>query len=228
MGLPNPGYEEMGKRSWEIKKKHPEIFVVASFTTGDKKELIKIVNCLGKYADAIEYNISCPHADGLGASIGYDFETLEEMCLIAKRNCEKPFGLKMPYYPTDDMLKKCIDASDADFYTNINSVGKAMMIGNDFGISNKLGGLSGPAIKPLAVGQVYRTRKITDKFVFGCGGILNRKDVAEFLKAGANGVQLGSGALSYESKKSFVSEVKLGFGYKLENYFQNKNKEVFE
>jgi len=226
MGLPNPGYEKMGERAKKMKKKHPEVFIIASFTTGDKKELIRMVNCL-KYADALEYNISCPHAKGLGSSIGYDFEILEVMCSILK-NCGKPFGLKMPYYPTDEMLKKCVDVSNADFYTNINSVGKAMMIGKDFGISNRLGGLSGPAIKPLAVGQVYRTRKLTDKIIFGCGGVVDRRDVAEFLKAGANGVQLGSGVLFHKSKKNFVKEAKQGFCYELENYFQNKSKEVFE
>lgn len=227
MGLPNTGYKKMGLLAKELKEKYPETFVISSFTTADENEMTKMVNYLGIQSDALEYNISCPHADGLGCSIGFNFELLGKLCKIGKKLCKKPFGLKMPYYPTDELLRECIETADADFYTNINSVGKAMMIGNEFGVSNKLGGLSGPAIKPLAIGQVYRTRKITDKFIFGCGGILNRKDVAEFLKAGANGVQLGSGTLHYKTKRCFVDEIKQGFDYILENYFKNINKEVF-
>ena len=229
MGLPNPGFKKMGEITKKLKEKYTEIFVIASFTSGDKKELIEMVEYLGEYADALEYNISCPHAKGLGSAIGYDFELLEDMCDVISEHTEKPFGLKMPYYPTDELLKKCIDSSEkADFYTNINSVGKAMLIGNDWGISNKLGGLSGPAIKPLAMGQVYRTRKLTNKKIFGCGGVVTKKDVSEFLKAGANSIQLGSGIIHYKTKKDFVKEARKGFNYKPKNYFENQGIEEWE
>jgi len=229
MGLPNPSFKKMGKIAKRIKEKYPDIFVIASLTSGDKTELAEMVKYLEKHTDALEYNISCPHAKGVGSAIGYDFELLEEMCEIIYDNTDKPFGLKMPYYPTDELLKKCIESSGkADFYTNINSVGKAMMIGNDFGISNKLGGLSGPAIKPLAIGQVYRTRKLTNKHIFGCGGITDKKDVAEFLKAGADVIQLGSGILCYQSKSEFVKEARIGFDYELKNYFENQGVKEWE
>ncbi len=225
MGLPNPGFKKMGKIAEIIKEKNPDVFVIASLTSGDKTELTEMVKYLEKYTDALEYNISCPHAKGLGSAIGYDFELLEDMCETIFDNTDKPFGLKMPYYPTDELLRKCVESSEkADFYTNINSVGKAMMMGKDFGVSNKLGGLSGPAIKPLAIGQVYRTRKLTNKQIFGCGGIRDRKDVAEFLKAGADSIQLGSGILYYQSRSNFVKEARIGFNYKLKNYFENIGK----
>lgn len=229
MGLPNPGYKEMGHLAEEIKRKYPNAFVISSFTAGDEKEVEEMVRFLEKYSDALEYNISCPHVGGLGSVIGYDFEFLEEMCDVIYDNTGKPFGLKMPYYPTDDLLKKCVGATGGvDFYTNINSVGKAMVIGQDFGISNKLGGLSGPAIKPLAVGQVYRLRRLTDKFIFGCGGIIDRKDVAEFLKAGASAIQLGSGVRYYKTKKEFIEEARRGFDFQLKNYFKNQGVEDWE
>jgi dihydroorotate dehydrogenase subfamily 1 len=229
MGLPNPGYKEIGDRIKKLKKIHPEVFLIASFTTSNKRELTEMVSFLGKYADALEFNISCPHAKDLGSSVGYDFKLLRELCGTGKEICEKPLGLKIPYYPTDEMLKSCIEASkDADFYTIINSVGKAMAMGKDFGISNKLGGLSGPAIKSLALGQVYRARRLSDKFIFGCGGIVNRNDVAVFLKAGANAIQLGSGIIRYPAKKDFVNEAKAGFNHIPENYFKKQGKEVWE
>ncbi|UCG95874.1 MAG: dihydroorotate dehydrogenase [archaeon] len=229
MGLPNPGYKKVALFVKEIKIKHPDIFVIASFAASDKKELQKMITFLGKYADALEFNISCPHAEGLGSSVGYDFKLLGELCKAGKEYCEKPFGLKMPYYPTDKMLKSCIRASEsADFYTIINSVGKAMVLGKKFGLSNRLGGLSGSAIKPLAIGQVYRTRGFTNKFIFGCGGIVDRNDVAEFLKAGANAIQLGSGINRYPTKKDFVNETKAGFNHILDDYFEKQGKEVWE
>lgn len=223
MGLPNPGYKETAKISKKIKKEYPEIFVINSFTTADKKEMEEMISYLSKNSDALEFNISCPHAKGLGNAVGYDFELLEELCEEAEKHTEKPFGLKMPYYPTDELLENCIESTKAvDFYTNINSVGKAMIIGEDYGVSNKLGGLSGPAIKPLAMGQVYRTRQKTNKHIFGCGGIVDRKDVAEFLKAGADSVQLGSCIRFYKTKKDFVEEAKKGFNHELTNYFENQ------
>lgn len=228
MGLPNPGYEKMGLLARKLKESYPETFVISSFTTADENEMTEMICFLGNQSDAMEYNISCPHANGLGCAIGYDFELLGKLCKIIKKYCKKPFGLKMPYYPTDELLRGCIEAADADFYTNINSVGKAMMLGKVFGVSNKFGGLSGPSIKPLALGQVYRTRKLTDKFIFGSGGVMNRKDVAEFLKAGADGVQLGSGILNYITKKDFVEEARNGFSYDIENYFKNIDGGVFQ
>ncbi|MCD6368014.1 MAG: hypothetical protein J7L45_02935 [Candidatus Aenigmarchaeota archaeon] len=229
MGLPNPGYLDMSELAKSIKKEHPETFVIYSFASGDEEEIKEITSVLEKNCDALEFNISCPHAKGLGSSIGYDVHTLKNLCETVKENIDKPFGLKMPYYPTDELLGEVVNATEVvDFYTSINSVGKAMMIGEDFGISNKLGGLSGPAIKPLAVGQVYRLRKFTDKFIFGCGGIVNRRDVAEFLRAGANGVQLGSGVLRYKTKKEFVDEARKGFSFQLKNYFINQGVKEWE
>ena len=229
MGLPNPGYKKTAERAKKIKKKYPGTFVIASFTTGSEKEIKEIVGELSLCSDALEYNVSCPHAKGLGSSIGYDMEFLEKMVHLAKKSTEKPLGLKMPYFSTENMLNGFIKSSKkADFYTCLNSIGKAMMIGENFGISNKIGGLSGPSIRPLSVCQTYRIRTKTDKFVFGCGGITRREDVAEYVKAGANAVQLGSGVLRYRKKKDFVEEIRKGFTHRLKDYFRKEGKEVYE
>ena len=71
-------------------------------------------------------------------------------------------------------------------------------------------------------------RKITKKFIIGCGGITRKEDVAEYLKAGANAVQLGSGILQYKTKKEFLEEAKKGFSHRLEDYFKKEGKEVYE
>ena len=221
MGLPNPGYKETTKIAGQIKEERPEVFVIGSLASGDSNELLKMLFFMESSVDAVELNISCPHVGNLGSSVGYDFDVLENLCDTAKENFDKPFGLKLPYYPNDDFLDDFLDVTyHVDFYTCMNSVGKSMMVGEDFGVSNKLGGLSGPCMKPLSVGQVYRIKKIKDKFIFGCGGIVDRKDVAEYLKVGANGIQLGSGIRFHETKKDFVDEARKGFNHKIKNYFE--------
>ena len=122
VGLPNPGYRYMGKIAKDIRENYPQIFIINSFTSANKTEIEEIVSHLIKNCDAIEYNISCPHAKGLGSSIGYDFVFLKEVCDLIRDLCPKSFGLKMPYYPTDELLEKCIKSSkNVDFYTCINS-----------------------------------------------------------------------------------------------------------
>lgn len=228
MGLPNPGFKEMKKRIEELKKSY-DTFVIASFTGHESDEIIEIVETLGEVADGLEFNISCPHVKGVGSSVGFDFELLHELCDTIYDYSPSPFGLKCPYYPTDEMLQKLVDVSqNASFYTCINSIGKAMMIGKNYGVTNKLGGLSGKAIKPVAIGQVYRLRKLTNKYIFGCGGIADRYDAAEFLKAGANGIQLGSGILHYSNLKDFVEEVKKAHETKLGDYFRNMKKSEWD
>jgi dihydroorotate dehydrogenase (NAD+) catalytic subunit len=231
MGLPNPGYKEMKIIIEKIKNLYPNFPIICSLAPTNSEELTTMINYLQNYCDAFEINASCPHVAGHGSEIGFEPKILEEMTNNAKKNSKNPIGLKLPYYQTDETLKEIIDATkNADFYTNINSVGKAMMIGKDYGISNKLGGLSGESIRPLAVGQVYRTRKLIDKTIIGCGGIVDAMSAKELLLAGADAIQLGSGIRKYKTKKEFIDEIRKAFSqdFKPFNYFTNQNKEDWE
>jgi len=215
MGLPNPGYKEMAKIAERLSKKG--IKLIFSFTTANEDELKEIVRYTEKFVFAFEFNVSCPHVSGLGSSLGYDFEKLKGLCEVFRESTEKPIGIKRPYYPDDGMLRKAIDAtSSLNFYTDINSMGKVLLLNEGgFVLSHDICSFSGPAIKPFALGQIYRTRKLgCKKFIFGCGGIVDANDVSEYLQVGANAVQLGTGMLRYESLKDFVKAVRTGFDLK--------------
>lgn len=230
MGLPNPGYKKSRTIFKKIKEKYPHIPIICSLAPANSEELVRMVEYLQSYCNAFEINVSCPHVAGHGSTIGYEPKILEEMINTAKRASKNPVGLKLPYYPTDKMLKEVVNATkNADFLTELNSIAKAMIIGKDYAISNKIGGLSGESIRPLAIGQVWRSRKFTDKPIIGCGGIVNAMHGCEFLLAGANALQLGSGVRNYRTKKEFVDTIRKAFNNILPyNYFENQDKENWE
>jgi dihydroorotate dehydrogenase (NAD+) catalytic subunit len=195
MGLPNPGIDEFVKEIHETKTalNVPLIVSVYGFAA---EEYAKVANkAINAGADAVELNVSCPHVKETGSEIGQNPKILAEVVAKVKTIADKPVFVKLS--PNVTSIAETAEAAvkaGADAITAINTV-KAMAIDTETAmpiLSNKIGGHSGPAIKPIAVRCVYEIYEQVKVPIIGCGGITNWRDAVEFLLAGATAVQIGT------------------------------------
>lgn len=195
IGLSNPGAENFKEELKRIDRKGN--VSIASIYGATPEEFSKLVLKIEDYVDMIELNISCPHAmEGYGASIGQDANLTHKIVSAAKDSANKPVIAKLTPNVTD-IVEIAMVAQDAgaDGLTLINSLGPGMKINIDVArpvLSNKFGGMSGKAIKPIALRNVYTVYDNVDIPIIGVGGISNFEDVVEFLFAGARAVQIGT------------------------------------
>jgi len=194
IGLPNPGINEFTREIREAKNFDlPLIVSVYGFSA---KEYARVAEkAVGAGADAVELNVSCPHVTETGSEIGQNPKLLAEVIKEVKIVVEKPVFVKLSPNVTDiaEIAEVAVKAG-VDAITAINTV-KAMAIDAETAfpiLSNKMGGLSGPAIKPIAVRCVYEIYERVKLPIIGCGGITNWRDAVEFLLAGASAVQIGT------------------------------------
>ena len=195
MGLPNPGIAEYAAEVTEAKKSGvPVIGSVFAGTEDDLAELASLMERAG--ADAVELNLSCPHAKGYGAEIGSTPELVETICRKSKAATKIPVFAKLTPNVTDiAALARAAEKGGADAVVAINTI-KAMAISPEAGIpilANKFGGLSGPAVRPVGVRCVYDIFESVKIPVIGAGGISSGSDALEYIMAGASAVQIGTG-----------------------------------
>ena len=195
MGLPNPGIDDFGK---EIKlltlSKKP---IIGSIFAGNIDEFINLANKMQNYGvSAVELNLSCPHAKHYGLELGCDSNLVRKITSSVKKSVKIPVFVKLSPNVTNIVeIAKSAQEGNADAIVAINTV-KAMKIDIDIGkpvLSNKIGGYSGEAIKPIGVRCVYELSANIDIPIIGVGGIKTGEDVIEYLMAGASAVQIGSG-----------------------------------
>ena len=192
VGLGNPGIDYFIKEIIEIKKsKFPLIVSVFGDTNDSYLEVAtKAVNA---GADAIEINISCPHAEV--SSIGIDETLTYSLVKLIKANLGKPLFVKLnPNVTNIEEIALAAEKGGADGVVAINTLA-AMTIDINTKrpiLSHGSGGLSGKAIHPIAIKKVYDLYKVLKIPIIGCGGIFNWKDVIEFFLAGASAVQIGT------------------------------------
>ena len=194
MGLPNPGINEFIKEIREAKNFDvPFIVSVYGFSAEEYVRVAKKTVYAG--ADAVELNVSCPHVGETGSEIGQNPKILAEVVRKVKTVLQKPVFVKLsPNVTNIAEIAEVAAKAGADAITAINTV-KAMAIDTETAIpilSNKIGGLSGPAIKPIAVRCVYEIHEKVKLPIIGCGGVTNWRDATEFLLAGASAVQIGT------------------------------------
>lgn len=196
IGLSNPGYKGF----------HPEIAtaktggapVIGSVFGQSPEEFAEVATALAGYGvDAIELNLSCPNVGG--AQYAQDPELSRVVVEAVKAVVKRPVIAKLTSEVPDivGIASACVDAG-CDAVTAINTV-RAMKIDLEAKtpvLANKIGGLSGAAIKPIAIRCVYEIAGELDVPVIGCGGITTGEDVVEFLMAGANAVQIGTAVYS--------------------------------
>lgn len=192
MGLPNPGWEAFYE---EFSKEKFDFPIIVSIFGGDEKEFAFLAEKLGDIADAFELNLSCPHAKGYGMEIGQKPENVYEIVRAVKDVTDKPIIAKLTPN-TDDITKLGLAAEKggADAVSAINTL-KAVAIdiyAKKPILSNKVGGYSGPGIKPVALRAVYDLARALDIDVIGIGGITTWQDAVEFLLAGARALQIGT------------------------------------
>jgi dihydroorotate dehydrogenase (NAD+) catalytic subunit len=204
IGLSNPGVENFKEELLKLNKSVPAI---ASLYGANPEEFSEIAANVDGLVDALELNVSCPHAmGGCGSAIGQDPDLTAEIVKSVKRSVKIPVFVKLTPNVTD-IVEIAVHAEDAgaDALTMINSLGPGMRIDIETGkpiLKNKFGGLSGPAVKPVAIRCVYEVFDTVDIPIIGVGGIRDYKDVLEFLYAGASCVQIGT-SIMYEGMEIF-------------------------
>ena len=195
MGLPNPGIETYVE---EIKFSKtilavPLIVSIFGYTSEEYAAVSKRAVDAG--ADAVELNVSCPHVKQTGAEIGQNPKLLSEIVENVKAKINKPVIVKLSPNVTDiTILAKASIEAGADALTVINTL-KAIAIDIETQqpiLSNVTGGLSGEAIKPVALRCVYDIAEQYKVPIIGCGGVSNWHDAVEFFLAGASAVQIGT------------------------------------
>jgi len=195
MGLPNPGVKYFLEEMKEMKKmlEIPLIVSIAGSTPDEYAYLAKIVSHAG--ADAIELNLSCPHVEKTGVEVGSDPDMVYDIVKNVKIASNKPILVKLSAMtPSIVEIGKAAVDGGADGIVAINTI-RAMAIdiyARRPILSNKFGGLSGPAIKPIAVRCVYELYEAVRVPIIGVGGILNWQDAVEFILAGATAVEVGT------------------------------------
>lgn len=195
MGLPNPGLKMFTEELKKLKElKVPLILSIYTFSEGELATMGKIISKL-KTVSAVELNISCPHVGGV-SEIGKSPELVKSYVKTLKDNLNnKPIIVKLTPNVSDiTSIAAAAVNGGADALTAINTV-KSMVIDVETGkpvLAGVFGGLSGPAIKPIALRCVYEITEALDVPVFGCGGVETARDVIEFIMAGAAAVQIGS------------------------------------
>ena len=204
VGLSNPGVEAF---TLELKKLEGSVPVVASIYGSNPEEFGRLATKIGGMVDMIELNVSCPHAvGGCGASIGQDPDLTAEVVKTVKNVIKNPISVKLTPNVTDIVeIAVASQKAGCDALTLINSLGPGMRIDIETAhtiLHNKFGGLSGPAIKPIALRCVYDVYKAVSVPLIGVGGIKDYMDVVEFLFAGASCVQIGT-AIYYDGLKVF-------------------------
>jgi dihydroorotate dehydrogenase (NAD+) catalytic subunit len=196
MGLPNPGIDVYSQEIKFSKKilRVPLIVSVFGYSAEEYAQVAKKAAQAG--ADAVELNVSCPHVKQTGAEIGQSQILLKEVVQVVKAEISKPLIVKLSPNVSDiTMLAHAAVEAGADALTVVNTL-KAMAIDSETMrpiLSNVKGGLSGAAIKPVALRCVYDIHEAyADVPIIGCGGISDWRDAVEFFLAGASAVQIGT------------------------------------
>lgn len=223
MGLPNPGIDVYSGEIRYAKTvlRVPLIVSVFGYSAENYAKVAKKAVDAG--ADGIELNVSCPHVKQTGAEIGQSSKFLSEVVEKVKATISKPLIVKLsPNVADIAVLAHAAVEAGADALTAVNTL-KAMAIDAETMkpiLSNIEGGLSGPAVKPVALRCVWDIRERFDVPIIGCGGITDWRDAVEFFLAGASAVQIGTavglvdvdvfrqinrGVLTYLRKKHYGS-----------------------
>jgi dihydroorotate dehydrogenase (NAD+) catalytic subunit len=195
MGLPNPGIAEYASEISFTKTviTVPLIVSVYGYSAEEYATVAKTATEAG--ADAVELNVSCPHVKETGSEIGQNPKLLTQVIRKVKTATSKPVIVKLSPNVTDIVeLAQAATTAGADALTAVNTV-RAMAIDTETALpilSNTRGGLSGPAIKPIALRAVYDIYEKVKTPVIGCGGITTWKDAVEFFLAGASAIQIGT------------------------------------
>ena len=196
IGLQNPGIDTFCSRDLPFLEKF-DTKVIVNVCGKTAEEYCEVVERLGDEprVDMMEINISCPNVKCGGISFGQDPKAVEEITKEIKRHAKQPVIMKLSPNVTDiTEIARAAEAGGADAISMINTLTGMKIDVNrrTFAIANKTGGVSGPAVHPIAVRMVYQTAQAVSVPIIGMGGIATAEDALEFILAGASAVAVGT------------------------------------
>ena len=195
IGLQNPGIDVFLKRDIPFLQQYDTKIIVnvCGKTIEDYLEVVEKLN--DSAADMLEINVSCPNVKEGAIAFGQKADCLFDITSKIKNVSKKPIIMKLSPNVTDiTEMAKAAEAAGADAISLINTITgmKIDIHRRTFALANKTGGMSGPAIKPVAVRMVYQASHAVKIPVIGMGGIATAEDAIEFLLAGATAVSVGA------------------------------------
>ncbi|MEG1741692.1 MAG: dihydroorotate dehydrogenase [Acetivibrio sp.] len=195
VGLQNPGMEVLIKRDLPFLKKY-DTKIIVNVCGKTMEEYCEVVERLAEESvDLLEINISCPNVKEGGIAFGQDPKAVEKITKELKKRAKQPIIMKLSPNVTNICdTAKAAEAGGADAISLINTLTgmKIDIHKRSFSLANKTGGLSGPAIKPIALRMVYQAANAVSLPIIGMGGIMTAEDALEFIMAGATGIAIGT------------------------------------
>lgn len=220
VGLQNPGIDVFCKRDIPFLQQY-DTNIIVNVCGKSESDYVEVVERLAdEKVDLLEINVSCPNVKEGGIAFGQDPKALEQITKAVKAKAKQPIVMKLSPNVTDiTVMAKAAEAGGADALSLINTLTgmKIDIHRRNFAIANKTGGLSGPAIKPVAVRMVYQVANAVNLPIIGMGGIQNYEDAIEFMMAGATMVSVGTANFHnpyttieiIEGMKKFMQEKKI-------------------
>ncbi|MCD7865513.1 MAG: dihydroorotate dehydrogenase [Clostridiales bacterium] len=199
IGLQNPGIDVFVNRDIPFLKQY-DTKIIVNVCGKSEEDYCEVVERLAdEPVDMLEINISCPNVKEGGIAFGQDPKAVEAITRACKRAAKQPVIMKLSPNVTDiTVMAKAAEAGGADAVSLINTLTGMKIDVNrrTFAIANKTGGLSGPAIHPIAVRMVYQTAQAVRIPIIGMGGIRTAEDALEMILAGATAVSVGTANFS--------------------------------
>ena len=195
IGLQNPGLDTFVKRDIPFLKQY-DTKIIVNVCGKTEEDYVDAVEKLGEQpVDMLEINISCPNVKEGGIAFGQNPDALYEITKAIKAKAKQPIVMKLSPNVTDiTEMAKAAEAGGCDALSLINTITgmKIDIHRRKFVLANKTGGMSGPAIKPVAVRMVYQVSHACKLPIIGMGGIASAEDALEFIRAGATAVSVGA------------------------------------
>lgn len=195
IGLQNPGMEVFCERDLPFLKQY-DTRVIVNVCGRTQEDYCQVVERLsGEPVDMLEINVSCPNVKEGGIAFGQNADALESITRAVKRYAAQPVIMKLSPNVTDiGEMARAAEAGGADAISLINTLTgmKIDIHRQTFAVANKTGGVSGPAIRPIAVRMVYEAANAVKVPIIGMGGITCAEDALEFILAGASAVSVGT------------------------------------
>ena len=195
VGLQNPGIELFCKRDIPFLKQY-DTKIIVNVCGHSTEEYVEVVKRLANEpVDLLEINISCPNVKEGGIAFGQDPKAVEAITCEMKKYAKQPIIMKLSPNVTDiTEMARAAEAGGADALSLINTITGMKIDVNrrKFVLANKTGGMSGPAIHPVAVRMVYQTAQAVNIPIIGMGGIMTAEDAIEMILAGATAISVGT------------------------------------
>lgn len=219
IGLQNPGVEYFAENDLPFLRQYDTAIIVnaCGSTIDEYVELCKILNTLD--IDGVELNLSCPNVKKGCMAFGNTYDGVKEVTSQVRKVLDKPLIVKLtPNVTNIAEIAKAVEDAGADGVSLINTLlGMKIDINKRKPVlANNTGGLSGPAIKPVAVRMVYQVAQAVKIPILGMGGIVNGEDAIEFMLAGASAISIGAG--NFISPTTSIDTIK-----QIEEYMKKNN-----